>query len=77
MWNPCCGGRDDREGHSRSPKGPGLKAFGSNVCDAHFPKHFLAPSNVKYVGKTNPNIWLEDYHLVCRVGGAYDDLFII
>jgi hypothetical protein len=32
---------------------------------------------VKYDGKTNPNIWLEDYHLACRAGGVYDDLFII
>jgi hypothetical protein len=36
------------------------------------------PSNfTKYIGKINPNIWLEDYHLACRVGGAHDDLLII
>jgi hypothetical protein len=31
----------------------------------------------KYDGKSNPIIWLEDYRLTCRVGGATDDLFII
>jgi hypothetical protein len=46
--------------------------------DAHFPKHFQAPSNViKYNGKTNPNVWLVDHHLMCRVSRVDDDLFII
>jgi hypothetical protein len=41
-------------------------------------KHFWAPNNiVKYDDKTNPNIWLQDYRLVCRVGGAGSDMFII
>jgi hypothetical protein len=30
----------------------------------------------KYDGKTNPSVWLKDYYLACRVGGADDDLFI-
>jgi hypothetical protein len=48
------------------------------VCDACFPKRFWAPNNiVKYDGKTNPGIWLEDYHLTCRASGAEDDHFII
>jgi hypothetical protein len=43
-----------------------------------FPKCFRAPNNVvKYDGKTNPSVWLEDYHLACRVGESDDDLFII
>jgi hypothetical protein len=30
---------------------PGTKAFGSNMCDTCFPKHFWASNNiVKYVG---------------------------
>jgi hypothetical protein len=50
----------------------------SNMCDACFLKRFRASNNVvKYDGKTNPNVWLEDYHLACRAGGADDDLFII
>jgi hypothetical protein len=39
---------------------------------------YVMPSNVtKYDGKTNPSIWLEDYRLTCRAGGATNDLFII
>jgi hypothetical protein len=41
-------------------------------------KHFQAPSNViKYDEKTNSSVWLEDYRLACRAGGADNDLFII
>jgi hypothetical protein len=48
------------------------------VCDVCFPKHFWTLNNiVKYDSKMNPSIWLEDYHLTCRAGGADDDLFII
>jgi hypothetical protein len=48
------------------------------VHDAHFPRHFRAPGNIiKYDGKTNPNVWMQDYRLVCRAGGENDDLFII
>jgi hypothetical protein len=54
------------------------KAFGSNAHDTCFPKCFWAPNNVvKYDGKTNTNIWLEDYHLTCMAGGSDDDVFII
>jgi hypothetical protein len=32
---------------------------------------------IEYYGRTNPNVWLEDYRLVCRAHEADDDLFII
>jgi hypothetical protein len=32
---------------------------------------------MKYDGKTNPNVWLEDYRLTCGAGRTNDDLFII
>ena len=32
---------------------------------------------MKYIGDTNPDVWLEDYRLACRAGGASDDRFII
>jgi hypothetical protein len=32
---------------------------------------------VKYTGDTNPGVWLEDYRLACRAGGATDERFII
>jgi exonuclease III len=36
------------------------------------------PSNVvKYDGKTNPSVWLEDYHLAGKASETVDDLFII
>jgi hypothetical protein len=54
------------------------KAFGSNMHNACFPKNFWAPNNiVKYDGKTNTSILLEDYHLECRVGRADNNLVII
>jgi hypothetical protein len=43
-----------------------------------FPKHFRVPNSIiKYDGKTNRIVWLEDYNLACRAGGADSDLFII
>jgi hypothetical protein len=40
--------------------------------------HFHAPPDiVKYSGDTNPEMWLEDFCLACRAGGANYDLFII
>jgi hypothetical protein len=48
------------------------------VHNVWFLKYYRAPSNViKYDGKTNPSVWLEDYRFACRAGGADDDLFII
>ena len=32
---------------------------------------------MKYTGDTNPGVWLEDYRLACRAGGASDDRLII
>jgi hypothetical protein len=37
-----------------------------------------APANItKYARETNPELWLDDYHLTCQLGGADDDRFII
>jgi hypothetical protein len=63
------GGHDDCEGRNLSPEVPSPKAFGSVVPDAHLPKCVFS--------KTNPSIWLVDYHLACEAGVANDDLFII
>jgi hypothetical protein len=63
--NPHCGGWDDREGHNLSPEGPSPKAFGSVLRNAHFARHFQALGNViKYDGKTNSSVWLEDCRLL-------------
>jgi hypothetical protein len=71
-------GHSNRERHSLSLEGPGPKAFGGSVRNACFPKHFWVPNNIiKYDSQTNPSVWLEDYYLTCRAGGADSDLFII
>jgi hypothetical protein len=50
-------GRDDREGGSLNPEGPGPKAFGGAMHDARFPRRFRALGNVvKYDRKTNPSV---------------------
>ena len=42
------------------------------------PVRFRVPPNItKFSGHTNPDVWLEDFHLACRAGGADDDLFTI
>jgi hypothetical protein len=36
------------------------------------------PANItRYAREMNPALWLEDYRLLCRGGGAADDDFII
>jgi hypothetical protein len=71
-------GHGDQERLNLSLEGPGPKAFGSKVHDTCFPKRFRTPNNIiKYDGKTNPNVLLEDYCLACRAGGVDNDLFII
>jgi hypothetical protein len=43
-----------------------------------FPLRFLPPTNItKYIGETNPAIWLEDFRLACWAEGADGDYFII
>jgi hypothetical protein len=67
--NPRRDGRNNREERSLNPEGPGPKAFEINVCQTCFPKHFPTPNNVvKYDGKKNPSVWLQDYHFVCGAG---------
>ena len=48
------------------------------IRGAPFPQRFRPPANVvKYTEDTNPDVWLEDYRLACRAGGANNDRFII
>jgi hypothetical protein len=49
------------------------------MCMTHVSQNvFRRPNNIiKYDGKTNPSVWLEDYRRACRVGGADNNLFII
>jgi hypothetical protein len=78
MRNSHHGRNDDREVHNLSPEMLGPKAYKSIVRGACLLKRFWAPNNViKYDGKTNPSVWLEDNRLACMVGGANEDLIII
>ena len=57
---------------------PGQTPSPEQSGGAPFPQRFRLPANVmKYTGDTNPGVWLEDYRLACRAGGASDDHFII
>ena len=61
-----------------SPDPPGPRTFTRVIRRAHFPQRFRPPANVvKYTGETNPGVWVEDYRLACRAGGANDDQFVI
>jgi hypothetical protein len=42
------------------------------------PQRFRQPTTiVKYNGETDPRVWLNDYRLACRLGGATSDEVII
>jgi hypothetical protein len=45
---------------------------------AAFPQRFRQPTTiVKYNGETDPRVWLNDYRLACKLGGATSDEVII
>lgn len=42
------------------------------------PQRYRVAANIaKYLGESNPNLWLGDYQLACHMGGADHDYFII
>jgi hypothetical protein len=44
----------------------------------NFPRCFRQPTTItKYTGETDPRVWLNDYRLVCQLGGATTDAVII
>jgi hypothetical protein len=46
---------------------PSLKVFCACIRSTLFPPRYHPPANItRYAGETNPALWLEDYHLVCR-----------
>jgi hypothetical protein len=61
------------EARASTPLGP--RVFCACIRSALFPP---PPTNItRNIGETNPALWLEDYRLACRGGGAVDDDFII
>ena len=77
--HPRRGGRyDDDQDRSVSPDAPGPRVFTSRIRRAPFPARYRPPSNIpKYTGETDPALWLEDYRLASRAGGADSDPFTI
>jgi hypothetical protein len=60
---------------STSPKPPGPRVFSEAIHTAKFLPRFRQPANLtKYLGETNPELWLADYRQECQLGGADDDL---
>jgi hypothetical protein len=78
-YHPWRGGRYDiREDRSPTPEPPGTRAFSREIRTASFPQRFRQPTSiVKYTGETDPRVWLNDYRLVCQLGGATTDEVII
>ena len=78
-YTPRRGGRFDPE-HDRgeSPEPQGTRVFSREIRTASFPPRFRQPTTlVKYSGKTDPAVWLNDYRLACQLGGATEDAVII
>ena len=49
-----------------SPEPPGTRVFSREIRTAPFPQRFRQPTTlVKYLGETDPTVWLNDYHLAC------------
>jgi hypothetical protein len=78
-YHPRRGGRyDSREDHSPTPEPPGTRVFSREIRTARFPQRFRQPTSIdKYNGETDPRVWLNDYRLVCQLGGATTNEVII
>jgi hypothetical protein len=78
-YHPRRGGRyDSRENCSPTPEPPGTRVFSREIRTANFPQRFRQPTTIiKYNGETDPRVWLNDYRLACRLGGATSDEVIV
>jgi hypothetical protein len=78
-YHPRRGGRyESREDHSPTPKPLGARVFSLEICMAIFLQRFCQPTSIdKYMGETDPRVWLNDYRLACQLGGATTDEVII
>ena len=57
---------------------PGPKVFTFGIRSSKVPSKYRSPTYItKYGGETDPGLWLQDYCLVCLMGGAESDAFII
>jgi hypothetical protein len=78
-YHPRWGGRyDSREDRSLMPEPPGTRVFSWEIRTTSFPQRFRQPTSIdKYMGETDPCVWLNDYRLACQLGGATTDEVII
>jgi hypothetical protein len=78
-YHPWRGGRyDNREDRSPMPEPPGTRVFSREIRTAIFPQRFRQPTSIdNYNGETDPRVWLNDYRLVCQLGGATTDEVIV
>jgi hypothetical protein len=78
-YQPWRGGHyDSDEDRSPTPEPPGTRVFSREIRAAAFPQRFRQPTTiVKYNGETDPRVLLNDYRLVCQLGGATSDEVII
>ena len=78
-YRPRRGGHyDSGEDRSISPEPPGPEVFTFGIRSLRVPSKYRPPTNItKYGEETDPGLWLEDYRLVHRTGGAESDTFII
>jgi hypothetical protein len=54
--------------------------FSREIRTASFPQRFRQPTTTtttKYLGETDPRVWLNDYRLACLLGCATTDAVII
>jgi hypothetical protein len=78
-YHPRRGGRyDSREDRSPMPEPLGTRVFSREIHTASFPQRFRQPTSIdKYTGETDRRVWLNDYCLVCQLGGGTTDEVII
>jgi hypothetical protein len=78
-YHPRRGGRyHSREDRSPTLEPPGTHVFSREIRTASFPQRFRQPTSIdKYTGETDHCVWLNDYRLVCQLGGATTDKVII
>jgi hypothetical protein len=78
-YHPWRGGRyNSREDRSPTLEPPGTRVLSREIRTASFPQHFRQPTSIdKYMGETDPRLWLNDYSLECQLGGASTDEVII
>ena len=68
------GGRYDSDEERMALEPPGPRVFSREIHSTPLPSPFQPPTNIaKYNGETKPELWLADFWLGCKLGGARGD----